>query len=350
MFAQIEYAKDNFSAFFQGAVSNQSNQRWDYFQYDAANEKSEKLNNWGYNVKGGASYTIADNHKVFANAGYYSRQPFHDNLFMNYKNDVNRNAENEKILGLELGYKFKSRNFWANLNAYYTTWENRVTGSSTEVTANNQATYPTAPLGSYVYFVNQGVKQEHKGLELEMSYKPLRTLEFKGFASLGDWKYKGATISNVYDESQNLLKTTKEDLNGLKVGDAAQTQFGLGVAYEFLKGLSVDADYRYNGDLYGSRTTAVNANTKDNGSGNLELPSYNIMDAGITWNYKLTNRNRLTLRFNVNNVFNHIYISEATTNYQADYKGADTYKGINVNNQVYFGYGRTWSASVKITL
>ncbi|WP_334124082.1 TonB-dependent receptor [Empedobacter brevis] len=350
MFAQLEYAINNFTAFFQGAVSNQSNQRWDYFQYDAANEKSEKLTNWGYNLKGGASYTIADNHKVFANAGYYSRQPFHDNLFMNFKNDVNRNAENEKILGLEAGYKFKSRNFWANFNAYYTTWENRVTGSSTQIDSNNQAQYPTAPLGSYVYFVNQGVKQVHKGLELEMSYKPLRTLELKGYASLGDWKYKGATISRVYDEDQNLLKETTDNIDGLKVGDAAQTQFGLGVAYEFIKGLSVDADYRYNGDLYGSRTTGVTTNTVNAGSGNLELPSYNIMDAGITWNYKLTNRNRLTLRFNVNNVFNHIYISEATTNYQADYKGADTYKGINVNNQVYFGYGRTWNASVKITI
>ncbi|WP_313375100.1 TonB-dependent receptor domain-containing protein [Chishuiella sp.] len=350
VFGQLEYAKKDFSAFFQGSVSNQTNQRWDYFNYDAANEKSKKLSHWGYNLKGGTSVTVAENHQFFVNAGYYSRQPYHDNLFMNYKNDVNTNAKNEKILGLEGGYKFKTRNFWANVNVYYTTWENRVTGSSTEVTANNQSSYPTAALGTYVYFVNQGVKQEHKGLEVEMSYKPLRDLELKGFASLGDWKYKGSTISRVYDENQNLLKTTTENINGLKVGDAPQTQFGLGFVYRLLGGFSLDADYRYNGDLYSSRTTAVAADTSTAGSGNLKLPSYNLMDAGITWNYKLTNRNRLSLRLNVNNVFNHVYITESTTNYQANYKGAATYNGINVNNLVYFGYGRTWNFNVKITL
>lgn len=350
MFAQLEYAKDNITAFFQGSASNQSNQRWDYFNYDAANEKSKKITNWGYNLKGGASYTIADNHKVFANAGYYSRQPFHDNLFMNYKNDINTNAENEKILGLEFGYKFKSRNFWANLNAYYTTWKNRVDGGSVEVTERNKNDFPGAIVGSYLNFIKRGFEQEHKGLELEMSYKPLRTLELKGYASLGDWRYKGSTVQDYYNENQDLIKSTVQNLNKLKVGDAAQTQFGLGLAYELLKGLSVDADYRYNGNLYGKNVLGVNDDTVNNESGNLKLPSYNIMDAGVTWNYKLTNRNRLTLRFNVNNVFNHIYISESTTSYQSDYKEADNYKGINVNNQVYFGYGRTWNASVKITI
>lgn len=350
MFGQLEFAKDNFTAFFQGAVSNQTNQRWDYFQYTKENEKSKKLSHWGYNLKGGLSFTIAEDHKVFANAGYYSRQPFHDNLFMNYKNDVNSNAKNEKILGLEFGYKFKSKNFWANFNAYYTTWENRVTGSTLTVNEKNKNDYPTLAIGSLVNIVNQGVKQEHKGLELEMGYKPMRTLELKGYASLGDWKYKGSTISNHYDENQNLVKTKIENLDGLRVGDAAQTQFGAGIVYQVIKGISVDADYRYNDRLYGSRTSQVEADTKNLASGNLRLPSYNIMDAGITWNYKLTNRNKLSLRFNVNNVFNTIYIQEASTNYQADYKGAQTYKGINLNNQVYFGYGRTWNATVRITI
>jgi len=340
LFAQVEYAKDDFTAFFQGSVSNQGNQRWDYFNYEAGKDKSEKVTNWGYNLKGGVSYTIAEAHQVFANAGYYSRQPFNDNLFMNYKNDINPFAENEKILGLELGYKFKARNFWANFNAYYTTWENRITSSSKFIHENGDANYPGI-VNAYVYTVNQGVKQEHKGLEVELNYKPMRELTLTGFGSLGDWKYKGQATTTDYDENQNVIGAArKENWDGLKVGDAAHTQFGLGAKYEFLKGLSVDADYRYNGDLYSSKVTE-----KD---GNLELPSYNLMDAGITWNQKLTAKNRLTLRFNVNNVFNHIYISESSTNIQqAD--GVENYKGVNVNNQVYFGYGRTWNASVKFT-
>ena len=341
LFAQFEYTGDNFTAFFQGAISDQTNQRLDRFNYldSDSKQKSEKLENFGYNLKGGASYTISKNHQIFANAGYYSRQPFQNNLFMNYKNDVNPFAENEEIVGIEAGYKFKSKNFWANFNAYYTTWANRITSTSALITD------PTSPrFNQYEYTVNRGVEEVHKGLELEVNYKPLRTLTLTGFASLGDWTYKGETRSTKYDEDQNVISNgdaKPENWDGLKVGDAAQTQFGAGVTYEFVKGLSVDADYRYNGDFYSSKV--------DEANGNLKLPSYNLMDAGVTYNFNVSPKNKFILRLNVNNVLNHIYISEASTNYQDGYKGGDNYNGINVNNQVYFGYGRTWNASVKFT-
>ncbi|WP_413531495.1 TonB-dependent receptor [Empedobacter brevis] len=340
LFAQFEYSNRNVSAFFQGSVSNQTNERVDFFNYTVGNEKSEKIDKWGYNLKAGASYKIANDHQIFANAGFYSRQPYQNNIFMNFKNDVNPFAKNEEILGLEAGYKFKSRNFWANLNLYYTTWENRITSTSRfdEI------------LQQFLYTVNRGVKQEHKGIELELNYKPIREITLTGFGSLGDWRYKGNSSTTVYTENQEIY--TPEDtqnFNNLKVGGSAQTQFGLGVNYEFIKGLSVDADYRYNADLYSSQVTQVSTDTKNNGSGNLKLPDYSVMDAGITWHHNLTKKNKLTLRLNVNNVLNHIYISEARTNYQKDYKGANAYDGLNVNNQVYFGYGRTWNATVKFT-
>ena len=340
LFGQFEYSGDRFTAFVQGSVSEQSNQRIDYFNYTAGNEKSEKVTNFGYNIKGGASFRISENHQVFANAGYYSRQPYQNNIFMNYKNDVNPFAKNEEILGIEAGYKIKARNFWANLNAYYTTWENRITSTSQFVGPEGNDKYPGL-YNQYVYTVNRGVKQVHTGVELEVNYKPIRTLTLTGFASLGNWEYKGNSLVTNYDEQQNIVGTPKsENFDGLKVGDSAQTQLGLGGTFEIIRGLSVDADYRYNGDLYGSRVNEEN--------GNLKLPSYNIMDAGVTYNVSLTPKNKFTFRFNVNNVLNHIYIQEASTNLQAT-EGTQTYKGINVNNQIYFGYGRTWNASVRFT-
>ena len=354
LFAQFEYTADKVTAFVQGSISQQSNQRVDYFNYEVGQEKSKTVENFGYNIKGGASYRISQNHQVFANAGFYSRQPYQNNIFMNYKNDVNPFAKNEEILGIEAGYKFKARNFWANLNAYYTTWENRITSSSLFIPEEGNSKYPGLS-NEYVYTVNRGVKQEHKGLELELNYKPIRTLTLTGFASVGNWEYKGNSLVTDYDEAQNVVGTPQsQSFDGLKVGDSAQTQLGLGATYEIIKGLSVDADYRYNGDLYGSRVSKVVPNTVNSGSGNLKLPSYNIMDAGVTYNYSLTPKNKLTFRFNVNNLLNHIYIQESSTNYQADYVDSKTgltgtYDGINVNNQIYFGYGRTWNASVRFT-
>ena len=82
-FGQVEYANDNFSAFFQGALSNQSYQRDGGAVWSGAGE-SEKVSKTGYNLKGGMGYTTDDNmHQVFANAGLYSRQPFLDNIFAN---------------------------------------------------------------------------------------------------------------------------------------------------------------------------------------------------------------------------------------------------------------------------
>ena len=42
VFGQIEYSKDNLSAFFQGAISNQTHQRFDRYDYLPEFENSEK--------------------------------------------------------------------------------------------------------------------------------------------------------------------------------------------------------------------------------------------------------------------------------------------------------------------
>ena len=116
VFGQLEYALPKFTTFVQGAVSNQSYQRdgrW------ADIGQSEKVNKIGYNVKGGASFLANDNNTIFANVGLYSRQPFLDNVFQNirYSNDLIRpEVTNEDIVGIELGYKFFSNNFSANVN------------------------------------------------------------------------------------------------------------------------------------------------------------------------------------------------------------------------------------------
>ena len=343
VFTQLEYATNDFSAFFQGAVSNQSHVRYDNYQYAEGNDKSDKVNNVGYNIKGGASYKFNDNHMVFGNAGIYSRQPFHDNIYLNFKNDVNPFTKNEDIVGLELGYKFTSEFVAVNVNAYQTTWANRVESNSSFASASQITEYdPTGDLGltenSMLYFVNRGVKQQHRGIEIDVQAKPLYNLDITGFASIGDWTYKGSAIQEVRDEDRNLLATKQTDLDGGKVGNAAQTVFGLGAKYKILPNLSIDANYRYYQDLF------ADVQAKDN----LELPSYQLVDAGVSYRLNLTKTNALSFRVNVNNVFDAEYITQSRTAIQ-NAEGASTYKGINTANQVYFGFGRTWNASVKFT-
>lgn len=347
LFGQIEYANENFSAFFQGSLSNQSHQRFDYYDYLPEYTDSEKVDNLGYNVKGGASYTIAQQHSFYANAGLYSRQPYHDNIYLNYTNAVNPLTSNEDVLGFEAGYGFKSEIFNANINLYRTSWKNRVISSSTVLTEETTIGNTTLNSGDLVYTSSQNDEQLHSGIELDFVLKPISQLDVKGFASLGNWEYKGNAVQRRFDESQNILETINTDIDGGKVGDAAQTTWGLGVKYRITNNFSFDADWRNYDNLYAN----VPANKE-----NIQLPEYDLVDAGIS--YKMLvgkdNKNSVNFRFNMNNVFNEVYLSEISQSFSSGNEGGlfkpndtdENYKGINVKNNAFFGLGRTWNVSI----
>jgi iron complex outermembrane receptor protein len=328
VFSQLEYSNDDFSAFFQGAVSNQKHERLDRYGYTPEFQKAETVNNVGYNLKAGGSYLVTQNSSLYVNTGIYSRQPYHDNIYLNYGNVVNPLTKNEKIVGLEAGYNFKSAYLSGSFNAFRTSWKDRVTTRSN-----------TDSDGNLLFTTNEGVEQLHTGLELDFVSKPMRKLDLTGFASLGNYRYVGDAVEIVRDDNRNILSSSKEDVDGGKVGDAAQVIYGLGLKYEIIERLSIDSDWRNYDKLYANVGAVKN---------NLELPSYDLVDAGVS--YKMFtgkgNKNSVVFRINVNNVFDEIYLSELRS---ADVvaEGDATYKGINVSNEGFFGYGRTWNASLR---
>lgn len=353
VFAQLEYANDNLSGFFQGAISSQSHEREDYYDYSSQFQSAEKINNTGYNLKAGGSFLINDDNSVYVNAGYYSRQPYHDNIYLNYTNEINPLTSNEKILGFEAGYAFKSQFFTANLNLYRTSWKDRVTTSSSVLTDNTEIGGNTIPNGTLVFATNEGVEQLHQGVELDAVAKITEKLKVKGFTSIGDWSYVGDVVTTRRDENRTVLDRKAKDVDGGKVGDAAQFTLGLGLDYEILERFSIDADWRSYDKLYASISP-----DKDN----LELPSYDLMDMGIS--YKMLvgkdKMNSINMRLNINNVFGEVYISElrsaikVTDNVdkkdpsKGTYLSNDrVYNGIADGNQGYFGFGRTWNFSLR---
>ena len=349
IFTQLEYTSDNFSTFFQGAVSNQSHQRFDHYQYadqtliDGTSSQStgtplpggiedgvdsEKVSNVGYNAKTGVAWNLGADGKVFFNAGYYSRQPYHDNIYLNYTNQVNPLTSNETILGLEAGYSYSSPNFSANVNAYRTNWADRVVTSFN--VQNDVVTFTT----------NEGVEQLHQGIECDFDWKPQPDVPYTltGFLSMGDWKYVGEALSRVTDEDQNVISTSSNDVDGGEVGDAAQFTAGMGIDWQVAERLSMDSDVRFYDNLYAD-VGAVKEN--------LKVPSYHVVDWGMSYKmYVGDEGNSLNVRVNINNLFDRVYINELRTNIAAE-AGDETWNGVNVSNQGYFGLGRTWNVGLR---
>ncbi|CAG4993796.1 Vitamin B12 transporter BtuB [Dyadobacter sp. CECT 9275] len=345
LFTQLEYSKNNLSVFVQGSLSNQAFRRIDYFvkKNDDPLQKSDWSKLWGGTVKGGANYNIDDHSNVFANAGFYSKQPLFNSIFPNNAQTINPNIENEKILGTEVGYGFRSKFFNLNLNLYRTSWADRF------LRATVQASDGTRGI-AYV----QSLKQVHTGVELEANTKLVEgKLEFRGMLSLGNWKYSGNGVATYVDEATYDIKKNPDGsvfeqtlyLDGVKVGDAAQTTASLEGIYEIVKGLKVNATWFYMDNLYASFAPADFAAANNKGA--LKLPSYNLFDAGINYKLSLSGRNALIFGFNINNLFDTQYIAEAKSNLFPDADSAKNWKGINTANTVYFGFGRTWNASIK---
>ena len=373
-FSQLEYSTEKLTAFIQGAVSQQGFRRDDYFKYLKTDPlySTDYKNILGGNVKGGVNYNINDNHNVFVNAGYYSKQPFFNAVYLNNASVVNENLTNEKIIGVEAGYGFRSSKFNANVNVYRTTWSDRFVRLTANINHDLDAATPTIPGSAFL----QGVEQIHSGAELDLVYKPFKKLSINGMASVGNWKY-GSNVTANYQDDNNLVitnPTTGEDytetlyLDGVKVGDAAQTTASIGATFEIVERLKIDGNYRYIDNLFAS-IDPVNFKDKiASQKGSLQLPSYGLVDAGLS--YKMLvgkdKANSVNFRLNVNNLLDEIYIAESRTNIhiknQGDFVNSDgtpntvtyttylgnlkKYEGLDQTNQVFFGFGRTWNFAI----
>lgn len=361
LYGQVEYSNEKLSTFLQGSVSQQSYKRVDRFLYTPGNQETDWHTKTGYILKTGANYNIDEHHNIFFNLGKISRQPLFNAIYPNIKNNF-YNANNEGIFSLELGYGFKSKYIDVSLNAYRTNWTDRFITRSFKATATD-ATNFSGVVADQSYAYNAiGLGQLHQGLELEAKARPIKDLKLRGMISLGNWKYDGnADFSLIDNNTLQEVPGAKGTINvdGLKVGDAAQTTASLGAEYNVTKAFSVDANFEFYENLYAqfNPTNFLTQSARDKGV--VKLPSYNLFDLGAsyTWNFK--NADVLKVRFNVFNLFNTYYISELTSNIQATDKvssaaNAQTYeqagrtwKGIADGNNGFFGFGRTWSATIS---
>ena len=340
VFAQAEYNKDGLASFISGSVSNTTYWRYDRFFYDKDQAQSEKLSFLGYCLKGGANYNLNEYHNVFANIGVISRAPFFSaGAFLQPNNShmLNPAGINEKAFSSEIGYGFRSEYISGNLNLYRTKWMDK--------------TLVRTVIGRNISVMNiQGVDALHKGIELDFVSKPMKGLEFTGMLSIGDWKWINDGYGFAYTldgkpaDSDGNEATTPEgqekgivNLKGIRVGNSAQTTAALGVKYELIKGFNLGLDGNYFGRNYSNFSIVANQDYTQPWM----IPATMLFDLSSSYRFKMGTFDA-TFVGNINNLFNTEYISDANDGKPALGKPEWTAA------TVFYGFGRTYSASLKI--
>ena len=328
--ALAEYSGDDLTWVIQAGTSAQTYGRVDYFAQVGNPESKEKTVNGGY-IKGGANYNFNERSNAFFNVGRIARQPNFDAIFPNFANNINPDIQNEEISSIEIGYGYIGESLKVNINAYSTNWGNRFISRGF---SNAQGEDGTAQF--------KDVDVSHKGVEVEADWRPNNISRVRGMLSIGDWRYTKDFDAELFDDQQRSIGTATLYTKDAKVGDAAQFVAYLGYERRIGSNLNIDIDYRFVDGLYADYSITDSDFTQATNKGALKLPSYGLVDLGATYYM----RGNLSMRLNINNLFNTVYIAESNSNIHASFD-SQKWNGIDTRNYVWFGFGTTWNMSLR---
>ena len=323
LFAQAEYSADKWSAFMSASLTEEAYRYHDRGGKPIDGKKVSDFEHFlPWSVKGGFNYKFNENHNVFVNAGYFTRAPFFNAVFVDNNIIANKGAKYEKVMTYELGYGFSNEYLNISLNGYYTKWLDK--------TLRRKVGQEYANIS--------GLDAVHMGVELEATYKPVRNFELKGMFSLGDWKWADDVSFTLYDEYDNPLGTYNAYVKDVHVGNSAQMTGALSASWEVFKGLKINADYNYAGKNYADFDPSNRTEKKDAGVDSWKLPDFYTIDLGMSYRFELCKGINAVIFSNVNNLTNVRYIADAKDGANHDWKTA----------LVYYGFGTTWSTGFKL--
>ena len=392
VFSQLEYSNKKVSTFLNISASNSAYKRIDYFkkkdlvledttyrevlgtsvnteyQFDSSgnivgatknmiedtiwhngrfftrNSKEAKIaeTNWkwirGFTIKAGSNLNIDDYNNIFFNLGYITKAPRFNNIY-DYDNNLFRDISNEEVKAIEAGYSFRSSLFSLNLNSYYTIWINKPSNGGVTVLVDDIP---------YKANIN-GMNALHKGLEMDFAYKLNENFKIEGLLSIGDWRWTSSDTVRFLDDNNNPISddfgneiNVIFDADGVHVGDAAQTQYGLSLRYEPNKKTYFKLRATHFADYY-SDFDPLSLKDENSGRESWKIPEYSLFDLHCGHKFKIANNNILEIKLSILNLFDEIYISDAQNNdpYNSNFQDFDAKSA-----GVFFGLGRRYNLSL----
>ena len=295
-----------------------------------------------FTFKTGFSYKINKPSSVFINIGYISKAARFTNVInttnsYDISNDIGKiktysQYKNEIIKAVEVGYQYRERFFALNVNAYYTDWKNKPVDSPPTIRDASGEVVPTA--------IN-GIGARHIGLETDFNWSISKQWRLEGVISLGDWIWNSKGIQTRLDGTTNEF-----DPIGVHIGDAAQTQLGGSLRYQFKKGSYISARGTYFAKNY-ANFNPESLKGSNVGRESWQQPNYFLADLHIGHSIKQKGEPSVNLRASILNVFNTKYIADARNNdFQGNVTSTSNFDATSAT--VFFGLGRRWVVSMEI--
>ena len=389
LFGQVEYQDDKFSAFLSVSAATTGYMRVDHFrpkvfnvngvdipvgysyvngvtlapkdtlvggQTLTSNMRGSKFQSTGWyyrptaTIKAGVKYNLTRDLAVFLNSGYLNKAPLFSQIYTNANERFNA-IENEVISSFENGWNYKSKKFSFNVNLYYTTWKNKPYGGGLQVPN------PQDPNTNITVNI-RGMNARHQGAELDFAFKINDQLTFEGLASFGDWIWTSSDTIYIFDDAGNPVPEEASkpngpqlfvtyDANGVHVSDAAQSQLGAMLRYEWKNGAYVKTRYTWF-DRYYAAMNPFKLSGENAGRESWKIPAYGTLEfhAGIG---KEIHGIRWDLRGSVFNVLNNVFITDANNNEAYALYNNKDFNFDASSAGVFFGQGRWFNVSLSAT-
>ena len=316
----------------------------------------ERLNS--ATIKAGGNYNFNEWVNAYTNVGYLNRAPLFNSVF-DINNNVIEGYENQYVKAVEAGVKFSKGKFASNVNAYRTGWENKpvnrfygVSGlwndptlsvyADTSTVAGREAMIALAESNasaeewnavalSVIDDVDRNLGYNllnadavHSGIEWDFAYDPTAKFNVQGVVSAGNWRWTSnervdlvnrttnAFVTRVADQS---IADTLVNLDGVKVGDAAQRQISLAASYRPKRGTYFSIRNTWFWQHY-ARFSPGDVITEGEPKDVWITPGYALLNFNAGTSFDVSDNAFLRLRLSVTNALDVLYVSDATNNSQ----------------------------------
>jgi len=277
-----------------------------------------------FQVKGGVLYELGnalsflntipvvgkvyDEADVWFNFGLIDKAPIFDQVIQDWDAKMSTDPSNEKFIAFEFGLNARSNDgtLAGKLNVYNTSWNDRIATRTVENEDGDQ---------DILYLT--GINQVHTGIETEFAAQLNDMFRVDVGLAIGNWRYTD-DANGTYRDSDGTDQSYSYALKDLKVGDAPQASFNIGLTASPTEGSTVQLSYRRY-ELFYSDWSPTSREYSDGDSPDRlqpwKVPGYGILDLNASYDLPFEYAGaKASVVFNVRNLLDEVYVQDATDN------------------------------------